>query len=48
MWQIVDNSNIMATIHFVEFSKIELDVEPDPKDSRLDTVLPGKIQRSIL
>jgi len=27
MWQVVYNTNITATVHFVEFSVIELDIE---------------------
>jgi hypothetical protein len=39
MWQIVHNPNITTTVHFVEFSVVELDAELHPQYGVCTTIL---------
>jgi hypothetical protein len=48
MRQVVHNTNITATVHFVEFAVVALDIELHTEDRGLYPMFPGKLQRSRL
>jgi len=48
VWQVVHNLNITTTIHFVEFSVVEFDLEFHSEYGCLYPMFAGKLQRSRL